>query len=319
MLKVSENILIKSVDEETLLALQSKGTHDYREKILLKNNGKISFCVDTNKFLTVYSEGLVGIEQEATWVVLKTKEGEYRLPILRERGVLLSKPEVLLSETELTDSWEFDFSGKSIDTKVNTSMISTASMVVTLGPKLIARSVNNVMELYGDSSTSKISITPEQYSLVSKLGTAKINLFSDGSMQAFNEESEVRIRKVQSGLDIAGVQKNLLQNEILSGIDLSSVKLKTINKFTFNMAYVTLKEGAIVFTSDSARKTFEVPISLETPLTLQVFAKDLKYFSGIISVYKIVKNNNTFYTIKSVDKDKTVYLMLSEYKGEVKW
>ena len=320
MIKVSENILIKSLDDMNLLLLQSTGEYDYREEMTISNKGNLLFCIDTLKFMTIYQEGIVEIIQEPTWVVIKTSDGEYRLPILRERGILLSKPEVTLPEDEqIKDSWEYDFSGKSVDSKVNSNSISQAAMVVTLGNNLLARSVNNVMELYGDASTAKISIIPQEYSIISKLGKVKFTLYNNWSLKVEAEKVQVRIAKVHQNLDVYGVENSLIQQEVFSNIDFSQVKLKTVNKFSFDQVYVTLKPDKVVFTSDSVRKTFEISLPIENEFTLQVYLKDLKYFTGQISLFKKNNGSRPFYIIRSVEKEKTVYLMLMEYRGEIKW
>lgn len=322
MLKVSENILIRSVDEKTLIAIQSKGLFDYRETFEVENDEKVNFCISTDKFLVIYSEGILGIVQEQTTVTFETKGGDYRLPILRERGLFKVEPEVAFPEggLELVKSWEYDFSGKTINTAMNSTFVSSASGLVLIGENVIARNINNILEIYGDSLTGVACITPDQYAIIQRIGKVTVSLYKPGVLVFVGGNQEVRVRKVMEALDVAAVEKSLIAGPSLAKADFSSLKLKTLNKFTLGKVYLTFRTGAVVFISDSARKTLDNPeLVMDKPLTLEVQSKDIKYLNGEISLYKMDKAGRVFYILRSIEKEKTVYIMVIEAKEALSW
>ena len=321
MQKVSENLILKSIDTELICCLQSKGDYDYRETLQVKNDGKIWCCINTDKFLTIESESLVKVSQEQTLITLCTSEGVYKLPIMRERGVFIVQPEVVLPEGDPVKTWEYDFSKKSITTKVfSANLVNSASTSVILGENLVARSTNNLLEEYGDSSTAILSITPPQYALVQKLGKVKVSQWSTGEVSFLGEEGEVRVKRSRPPLLVAEVEKNLCSGGDIAKVDISKLKLKILSKFTLDKVYLVFKTGSFSIVTDSARKTLEVQdITLDSPITLEILAGDLKYLTGELSLKEVKLNTQTLYVIKSEDGEKKTYLLLKPSFKTMAW
>lgn len=320
MQKVSENIILKSIDNSRLCCLQSKGDYDYREVLDLDNSGEIWCCIGTDKFLIIESEGLVDIKQDKTTVTLVTKEGEYRLPIMRERGIFISQPEVMLPAEDPIKIWDYDFSGKSINTKVITNTVNLASALVIIGENLVARSVNNLLEQYGDSSTATLSISPVQYALVQKLGKVRVKYYNSGEVAFVGEDREVRVKYSKPPLRIQDVEKNLTQNSSFGKIDISKLKLKILAKFTLDKVYLILKSGSFSIVTESARKTAEAPeLKLQNQIILELLAGDLKYLVGEVSISEVEMRTKKLYVLRAEDKDKVTYLLVPPSYKDLSW
>ena len=321
MQKISENIILKSIDTKLIYCLQSKGDYDYREILQVENDGKIWCCINTDKFLAIESEILTGVKQEQTTVTLFTEEGLYQLPVMRERGIFIVQPEVVLPKTGPVKSWEYDFSGKSITTKVfSSNLANVASALVVLGENLVARSINNILEEYGDSSTATLSISPPQYALVQKLGKVRVSYYSSGEVSFSGETGEVRVKSSSPPIMIKEVEKNLSSGKYLAKVDLSKLKLKTLNKFTLDKVYLVFKSGSFSFVTDSARKTLEIPdLILDEQVTLEMMAGDLKYLAGEVTVMEVTMKSQILYVLKSSEKEKVTYLLLRPTNKSLNW
>lgn len=321
MIKVSENMVIKSIDTQRVVTIQSTGDYDYRETLEVPNEGKLWICVNSDKFISLLDDRIAAIRQEASTAIVITSDSEYRLPILRERGLLISKPEVNLPDDEPTDKWSYDFSKKSINTNTNSNSVSMASMFVVIGKDVVARNVNNVLEKYGDSSTAITCISPNEYSLLQRLGKAEIEYYSTGELKVSSEVAEVRIKKTKPKIDLEGLEKRLTSSEEgVIKVNLSDLKLKTMSKFVLEKILVTFKTGSVTLVSETAKKVFNATDLVVTGvITLEVLSKDLRYLTGEITISVFKNNNRKSYIIRSTDKEKTVYLMVKEYEGEIKW
>lgn len=321
MQKISENIVLKSIDTELICCLQSKGDFDYREVLQVKNDGKVWCCINTDKFIAIEAEVLVEVKQEQTTVTLSTEEGIYKLPIMRERGIFMVQPEVVLPETEPIKSWEYDFSGKSITTKVfSSNLANTASALVVLGENLVARSINHILEEYGDSSTATLSISPSQYALVQKLGKVRVSYYGSGEVSFVGETGEVRVKSSRPPLMIQEVEKNISSGKYITKVDLSKLKLKTMNKFTLDKVYLVFKNGSFSLVTDSARKTLEIPdLVLDEQITLEMMSGDLKHLAGEVTIMEVVMKTQTLYVLKSSEKEKVTYLLVKPTNKSLTW
>lgn len=308
MVKITPNILVKSVDEDTIVIIQSKGDYDFREFLKIPNKLDLLFCVSADKFFSILSEKVTEIIQNPTTVTLKTESGEYTLPIFRERGVLVSEPEVNLPNSQIKESWEDDFSDKLINTKVG-SYINPNYLLVMIGPDFLCRSINNVAEKYG-SGKGLFSIMPPQYVLLQKMGKVKLNLFETGELQVIGEGSELRVKKTAIVPNLSNLENEVCQGLPIVTMDLSKVKLKTMDKFILERVYLEIKTGAVSFISESARKTIEVPdLVVEESFDIMVNAKDLKYLFGKLSIYKCNFKGTQTYSLVSRDKNKTTFIV----------
>ena len=318
MIKITPNILVKSLDSDRLVLIQSTGEYDYREIIPLKNNQTLLFCVDTDKLAPIIGEGLIDIIQESTKVTLKTEGSEYTLPIFRERGVLMVQPEIDLPQTPIKETWEDDFSEKIVNTK-GTNLISQNHLLVTMGPDYIARVSNNIMEEYGKGQ-GLFSIFIKQYTLLMKMGKVKVNYFESGELQVIGENSEVRIRRTALFPNLVPIKSAVSQNSPLAVADLSKLKLKTLDKFILEKIYIEVRNGAISFILENARKTVEAPdIKLSSSITMMLNSSNLKYILGEISIYPYKMGNKETHLIVSRNKEKTTYILAYPAPNTLVW
>ena len=311
MIKISENVVLKTLDENTLLAIQSIGAYDYREKIEAKSKD-IYICVSTADFLVIKSEGIVRVESDNSTATFYTEDGEYKLPIFRERGILAMSPVVNLPDSGPKMEWTFNFSGKSINTLATLNSISQASQKIVLGKNLLARAINNVLEMYGDISSEAVSIGPKEYSLIQSLGEATLRTWDSGELQAYNDTCEVRVRKVYPKLALEGVEKKMVTGGEVCQVDFSKVKLKTVQKFILDSVQIEFKTGRVSIIGSSMRKTLEFPdLIIKEPFSIKVMSSDLKYLTGKIRVLCIGnKGVRKMYSLISTDKDKTVFILV---------
>ena len=230
-------------------------------------------------------------------------------------------PEVVLPETDPIKSWEYDFSGKSITTKVfSSSLANTASALVVIGKDLVARSINHILEEYGDSSTATLSISPPQYALVQKLGKVKVSYYETGEVCFTGEGGEIRVKSSKPPLRVQEVENNINSGNYITKVDLSKLKLKTMSKFTLDKLYLVFKSGSFSIVTDSARKTLEIPdLVLDEPITLEMMSGDLKHLFGEITVRDMVMKNQTMYVLKSSDKEKVTYLLVRPTNKSLSW
>lgn len=313
MLKYSDNVLIKSLSGDKLKVIQSRDGCDFITYLDgVNNSGDVETCLQSDRFITVEAEGLVGLRVEGPAVVLETKDGEYTLPVMRERGSLISDPPVSVPDLDPESTWDYDFSGKNLDTSFSNSITGIAAHLVIMGPNLVARNISNVLEMYGDSSTSKFCLSPKQFSLAQKLGKAKVRYWSSGEVVITGESGlEVAIKSAKKGLDLASLESRLKSGSSLFEADLSSLKVKTFGKFIVEKVILTFSEGKATFVTESARKTIECPgLTLTEPLSLEIMAKDLKHLVGKVSVSDMTVNNQTRYLIRTEDKNKVIYVMV---------
>lgn len=318
MLKFSENLLIKSLDADHLVVIQSKDGADYRVTLDVKNDGKIKLCLQSDLFIKIEAEELVSVSQQALMAYLITKVGEYRLPILKERGIFQVEAEVPLSTDQPTKTWEYDFSKKSLVAKTDSGSLS--AKVVSLGENFIARSVLNVLELYGDSSTELFGVSPQQFLVISKLGKTTVNYWEGGSVQFIGEKGEVRIHKPYAKMGMAAMEEKLSGGSFICKVDLSNAKLKTLTKFSMDQIFIQLKTGRVAFITSSARKTVEIPgLSLGRVITLLITQRDLSLLTGEVSIYQISFNNKSAYLLKVEDGDKISYALVKEAVDPELW
>lgn len=311
MVKLAPNLVVKSIDTDTLCLIQSKGDFDYREFVNLKNSGKLSFCVNTDQFLNVVDEGLTNITQEPTSVKIETGTGEYTLPIFRERGVFVTEPEVSMPDEDPIESWEYDFSNKTVNSKSLGPTARPNSMLVMIGPDCLLRSINNILEKYGDVSTAKVAILPPQYILLSRMGKVTISIYQTGELKAVCGQAEIHIKKTAKFPDLVKLENSIFSGNSLVEFDISELKLKTFNKFVLEKVQMEINPNTgLTFITESARKTMEIPnLVLSDPIKATLWANDLKYLAGKIGVYPSAINPN-FYTLVSKDKEKTVYILV---------
>lgn len=314
MIKYSDNLVLEYAGDSTVKVVQSKDGCDFITYLNgVKNDPKLKVCVQTDKFIMVESEGLKSARLEASGVILGTADGEYTLPSMRERGSLLSEPPVSLPTSDPDFTWEYDFSGKTINTAFSANMGLAASLVV-LGENLVARSITNVLEMYGDSSTAKFAVTPKQFSLCQKAGKAVVKYWNSGEVLISGESGvEVAIKKSKQKIDVEGLEKRLTHDASLIRADLSSLKVKTFGKFVIEKLIMAISNEKIAFVTDSARKVVECPgLSVQEPISLEVMAKDLKYLVGKISINTMSVNNQTRYIIRTEDKEKVIYVLVAK-------
>lgn len=308
------------------MAIQSKGSHDYREIIPLKNNGNLAFCVSTDLFISVVEEGITQVDlNEKAWVVLKTSDGEYKLPCLRQRGLFMVEPEISLPgeikpEEEPPEVWEDDYSSKTINTK-GISGGNLSAMLVVIGKNMVARSIFATLEQYGEGDNARVSISPDQYSLIQKLGKISIKCWKKDYLQAVNEEgTEVRIRNAKPKLDLSSIENNL--GNYITEFKLPSSQTRAISKFTTEKIILVLKNGSISLVTQSARKTFEQKLEIKDPLNLLVLSKDMKYLTGEVTVFNYMVRGKQMYMLRSNDKDKKTFLLVQPVEGgveNIKW
>ena len=313
MLKYSDNLLIEAIGDEGIKITQSKDGCDfinYLKEVKTDQNLKVS--LQTDRFILVESEGIKSVRKNDSSVVLETVEGEYTLPVMRERGSLLVEPPVVLPGTD-PESWEYDFSGKSINVSFSNSM-SLASSMVIVGTDLAARSINNVLEVYGDTSTAKFSMTPKQFALAQKAGKSVVRYWSSGEVLIKGENGvEVAIKKTRPPLDVAGLETRLSSEAKTVEADLSSLKVKAFGKFIVEKLILSFTNGKATFITESARKSIDCPgLELQEPLSLEIMAKDLKYVIGKVSIGPIVFSGQTRYIIRTEDKDKVIYVLVNK-------
>ena len=240
---LSPNVIIKSIDSNTVRAIQTQDGFDYTQILKIRNEVNLNFCVATDKFFSIMDEGIISIEQEPTTVTIHTESGEYHLPVLRERGLFMACPETTVPSTEdpeeLVESWEDDYSSKSINTKTAANALSANSKCIVIGPSFVARGLNEILEVYGNADNAKISITPTQYGLLQGMGKVKIYLFRGGQFLAEGEDTVLRISRTAGKIDIKAVESRLVAGETLFTADLSGVNLKVFNKFVLEKVYVS--------------------------------------------------------------------------------
>ena len=313
MIKYSDNLILESAGDGILKVTQSKDGCDFINYIKgVKTGPNFKVCLQADRFIMVEAEGLKSARLEASSVVLETAEGEYTLPVMRERGLLMAEPPVVLPETDC-ETWEYDFSGKSINVSFSNSM-SLASSMVIVGTDLSARSINNVLEMYGDASTAKFSMTPKQFALAQKACKSSVKYWSSGEVLISGENGiEVAIRKTRPPLDVSGLESRLSPGSRLVEADLSSLKVKTFGKFIVEKLILSFTNGKATFVTESARKSIDCPgLELQEPLSLEIMAKDLKYLIGKVSVGPLVFNGQTRYIIKTEDKGKVIYVLVNK-------
>lgn len=239
---------------------------------------------------------------------------------MRERGIFISQPEVMLPAEDPIKIWDYDFSGKSINTKVITNTVNLASALVIIGENLVARSVNNLLEQYGDSSTATLSISPVQYALVQKLGKVRVKYYNSGEVAFVGEDREVRVKYSKPPLRIQDVEKNLTQNSSFGKINISKLKLKILAKFTLDKVYLVLKSGSFSIVTESARKTAEAPgLKLQNQIILELLAGDLKYLTGEVSISEVEMRTKKLYVLRAEDKDKVTYLLVPPSYKDLSW
>ena len=221
-------------------------------------------------------------------------------------------PVVNLADSGPEMEWAFNFSGKSINTLATLNSISQASQKIVLGKNLLARAINNVLELYGDISSEAVSIGPKEYSLIQSLGEATLRTWDSGELQAYNDTREVRVRKVYPKLALEGVEKKMVTGGEICQVDFSKVKLKTVQKFILDSVQVEFKTGKVSIVGSSMRKTLEFPdLIIKEPFSIKVMSSDLKYLTGKIRVLYIGnKGLRKMYSLISTDKDKTVFILV---------
>lgn len=318
MVKITPNVLVRSIDKDTIAIIQSKGEYDYREFLKISNDEHLLFCVAADKFMAVLSEGVKEIVQEITHVILKTSNGEYTLPIFRERGVLVSEPEVNLPNSQIKESWEDDFSKKSVNTKTG-NYLNLSYLLVTIGPDFLFRGVNNIFEKYGKGK-GVFSILPPQYSLIQKMGKVKLNLFETGELQVLGENQEVRVKRTALVSSLEKIEDIISEDQLIVTMDLSKVKLKTMDKFILERIYMEVKTGSVTFVSETARKTIEIPeLVVNNPFDLMLNSKDLKYLLGKVSVYPYNFKNRQGHLLVSIEGDKTTYIITQQAPSTRVW
>lgn len=322
MLKIAETIIIKSLTQDKIEALQSQGEYDYREVLDIVNSGEVSACVNTNDFVSILGEEILKIEHSDNFVFIETKLNQYRLPIYRERGVFISKSEVDLPKEDPVNKMTLDLKSKSLDTKVQGLKDNLSNQLVIIGENLLARKISSKMEIYGDPNSFAVSIRIPEYNLISKLGDkVNVEVYSNGTIKVTNELStkQVRIRRSFNKADLTQVVSNLTK-DLVATANLSEVKLKSFGKFSLDEVYVSFKTGSVTFTTDISKRVIEDPdLVVDNPFTILVYPKEVQYLVGKVHLYKCQLRGTTFYLVKTEQGEKTVYLSVRNYEGELKW
>lgn len=323
MFRLAENTVLTSIDTETLQACQSTGVQQYITKLKVKNSGLIKTCLSTDKLLAIMEDELISLDVKENQIFLITKDGEYHLPIMKERGVFIAPPPFVIPENlELLETWEYDFSGKSINSKADASTIALASTRVTLGPNLLARAVGPVLEYYGEANTAKVSLSIVDYKLIQKLGKVTLFLYQRGILRVEAEEAQLIFTTAKDPLSIQKMLEMFGQTSFPYSIDLSKVKIKALNKFSLKNFYLTLKNGEVVLNTQTgeARKIIPSPdLKIEEPLVLEVFQKDLPVILGNIKIGTFIQKGREFAVIQNIEGDKTTFFLTGVYKGENQW
>lgn len=326
MKKISKNVLIQTEKDGKVWAIQRARDYEWREVIDFPVQSHLQICIDTDKFISILKAGITSIREEfhKAWII--TREGEYLFPIAYENGFMVMDRGVYPPEREPDQKWTYDFSKKTINSQINGNTVNSASLLVVLGTNFVARNTTNVLEEYGDSSTALFSVSAQEYALISKMGKVELSYWDSGELVVRGKDSELRISKVYPKIDVVRIEEMFASKAFKTSFP--NFKYTPIGKFSTEKLYITFKTGGSTIVSLTAdlnslaakRNIEDVHLELDKPLTLEIMPKDIYYLYGDIYVSPVTTpQGKKFYMIKSIKDDKTVYVLVKEFYGEIKW